>query len=192
MRELTYYIGSSLDGFIAGPAGQADFYLYEGDHPQAINEVYPETVPTAWREPAGISGPPKQFDTVLMGRGTYEAGVATGAPSPYSHLRQFVVSRSMTEAPHPDVELIGENALERVRELKAEDGLGIWLCGGGGLAEELLPEIDRLVVKIHPVIARAGIPLFTGEFAPARFYLTDSRVFDSGVALMTYRTRPPA
>ncbi|GAB2757502.1 dihydrofolate reductase family protein [Amycolatopsis magusensis] len=188
MRELTYYVGQSLDGFIAGPAGQADFYLFEGDHQQAINESYPETVPTAWRDAAGISGPPKQFDTVLMGRGTYEAGVATGAPSPYSHLRQFVVSRSMTASPHEDVELISGDALARVRELKAEDGLGIWLCGGGGLAEELLPEIDQIVVKIHPVIARAGVPLFTGEFAPARFHLADSRVFGSGVALMTYRT----
>lgn len=32
MRKLTYYIGSSIDGFIAGPEGQFDFFAFEGGY----------------------------------------------------------------------------------------------------------------------------------------------------------------
>lgn len=52
---------------------------------QAISQKY-----------AGLEGVPnKVFDTLVMGRGAYEA---TGASvtSPYSHLRQYVVSRALT------------------------------------------------------------------------------------------------
>ncbi len=36
VRELTYYIAVTLDGFIAGPDGQFDAFLYEGDHMAAL------------------------------------------------------------------------------------------------------------------------------------------------------------
>lgn len=92
LRKLTYYVAASLDGFIAGPDGDFSFFALEGDHLTALNEQHPETVPTAWREAAGIDGPNKVFDTVLMGRGTYEMGIKTGSFSPYRHLRQVVFS----------------------------------------------------------------------------------------------------
>lgn len=34
-----------------------------------------------------------------------------------------------------------------------KDGKDIWLCGGGKLAGALRPEIDVLVVKLHPVFS---------------------------------------
>ncbi|MDQ3765636.1 MAG: hypothetical protein M3460_30735 [Actinomycetota bacterium] len=52
--------------------------------------------------------------------------------------------------------------------------------------EHLRPEIDELIIKLHPVVTGLGIPLFTEEFAPLRFKLTEQRIFDSGVLFLTY------
>jgi hypothetical protein len=72
------------------------------------------------------------------------------------------------------------------QRLKEEDGLGIWLCGGGRLAGALLPEIDELVIKQYPVVAGAGIPIFAGAHTPTPFALAGTRTFDSGAVVMTY------
>lgn len=75
-----------------------------------------------------------------------------------------------------------------VRELKAEDSqLDIYLAGGGTLAGALLSEIDRLIVKLYPVVAGAGKQAFGGSaFAPTAFDLTDVTTFDGGNAVLTY------
>jgi dihydrofolate reductase len=186
LRKLTYYVAITIDGFIAAPDGSFDFYLLEGDHMAAITARFPETIPTAFRDAFGITAENDRFDTVLMGRETYEVGVREGITSPYNHLRQLVFTRNLAESPDPTVEVVHGDPLTTVRELKREDGKGIWLCGGGNLAHQLLPEIDELIVKINPMVIGSGIPLFSGEFQHRSFTLTDSQVCQSGVAIMTY------
>lgn len=192
MRKLTYYVATTLDGRIAGPDGGTDFFAVEGDHQAGLNEEFGDTVPEPWRGQLGLSGLTR-FDTVLMGRSTYEAGLRTGSTSPYAHLRQYVFARGGGEPPHPDVEFVSGDALDKVRALKAEDGpLGIWLCGGGTLAAALLPEIDELVLKVQPVVLADGIPLFGGTFSPTAFTLTGTRTFTSGVVALTYAAARPS
>ncbi|MFI5669902.1 dihydrofolate reductase family protein [Streptomyces sp. NPDC051704] len=186
MRKLTYYVGTTLDGFIAGPDGQFDFFPFEGDLAAALLAEYPETIPAPARGPLGLDGVAnKRFDTVLMGRATYEPGLAAGVTSPYPHLEQYVFSRTL--APFdPAVEVVSADPVAFVRDLKQQDGEGIWLCGGANLAGQLLDEIDELVVKRHPIVIGSGIPLFDAPFRPDRFRLTDSRVFNTGAAITTY------
>ncbi|AFU04250.1 MULTISPECIES: dihydrofolate reductase family protein [Nocardia] len=189
MRKLTYYVASTIDGFIATDDGSVDFFPVGGDHGPAITAQYPETLPTKVRESLGIDKRNRYFDTVLMGRKTHDFGVRTGTSSPYSHLKQYVVSTTLPEDPDPDVELIAADPLAKVRELKREPGLGIWLCGGGELAQVLLPEIDQIFLKLYPVLLGHGRSLFgTGPRLPdaARFRVITSRVFEDGVAFMKY------
>ncbi|MER7824832.1 dihydrofolate reductase family protein [Streptomyces sp. NPDC096097] len=186
MRKLTYYVGTTLDGFIAGPDGQFDFFPFEGDLAAALLAEYPETIPAQARGPLGLDGVANQrFDTVLMGRATYETGLATGVTSPYPHLKQYVFSRTLTQL-DPAVEVLATDPVAFVRDLKKQDGAGIWLCGGANLAGQLLEEIDELIIKRHPVVIGSGIPLFDAPFRPDGFKLTDSRVFNSGAAITTY------
>ncbi|QIS05273.1 dihydrofolate reductase [Nocardia brasiliensis] len=189
MRKLTYYVASTIDGFIATDDGSVDFFPVGGDHGPAITAQYPETLPTKVRESLGIDKRNRYFDTVLMGRKTHDFGVRTGTSSPYAHLKQYVVSTTLPEDPDPGVELIATDPLAKVRELKREAGLGIWLCGGGELAQVLLPEIDQIFLKLYPVLLGHGRSLFgTGPRLPdaARFRVITSRVFEDGVAFMKY------
>ncbi|MFI6363844.1 dihydrofolate reductase family protein [Nocardia sp. NPDC050630] len=189
MRKLTYYVASTIDGFIATEEGSVDFFPVGGDHGPAITAQYPETLPTKVREALGIDQRNRYFDTVLMGRKTHDFGVRTGTSSPYSHLRQFVVSTTLPESPDPSVELISGDPLATVRQLKRDNGLGIWLCGGGELAQVLLPEIDQIFLKLYPVVLGRGRSLFgSGPRLPeaARFRVITSRVFEDGVAFVKY------
>ncbi|HLS78521.1 MAG TPA: dihydrofolate reductase family protein [Nocardia sp.] len=189
MRKLTYYVAATIDGFIATEDGSVDFFPVGGDHSQAITAQYPETLPTKVRESLGIAKRNSSFDTVLMGRKTHDFGVRTGTSSPYEHLRQYVVSTTLTESPGVGVELISEDPLGRVRELKKEQGLGIWLCGGGELAQTLLPEIDQIFLKLYPIVLGRGRPLFGGGQRlpkPEQFRVITSRVFEDGVAFLKY------
>ena len=189
MRKLTYYVASTIDGYIAAPDGSVDFFPVGGDHGPAITAQYPETLPTKIREALRIDSGSASFDTVLMGRKTHDFGVKTGTASPYAHLRQYVVSSTLTESPDPAVELISADLTKKVRALKKERGLGIWLCGGGELARALLPEIDQIFLKLYPIVLGGGRPLFgTGGAAvdPLEFRVTTSRVFDDGVAFIKY------
>jgi dihydrofolate reductase len=186
MRKLTYYVAATVDGFIAGPGGEPDFFPIEPDVMAAMNAEQPETVPTRFRAAAGVADAPnRRFDTVLMGRGTYEPALAEGTTSPYAHLEQFVFSRTLAST-DPAVTVVPADPVAFVRELKGRDGLDIWLCGGGRLAGALRPEIDELIVKRYPLIIGTGTPMFGGPFAATGFAVADSRTFDSGAVVVTY------
>lgn len=184
MRKLVYYVGASLDGYIAGPGGEFDFLPVSEQITAWICDRYPETVPTHVRPALGIEDAPnKTFDTVVMGRGSYEPGLAAGVKSPFAHLRQFVVSTTIPDAEDPPVTIVRADPLGVVRSLKEEEGQDIWLCGGGTLAGELLPEIDELIIKRYPVVAGAGIPMIRGNYAPTLFTPTATESLDDGASI---------
>jgi dihydrofolate reductase len=195
MRELTYFVASTLDGFVADPSGgdptdvsPGGFFLSQGDHSEPLLTAYPETLPGAVRDLLGLDAENRVFDTVLMGRRTWEVGRDLGTTNPYPRLRGYVFSTTIGESPDPAVNFVADDPLATVRKLKQDDGLGLWLCGGGRLAETLWPEIDRLVVKVNPVVIGAGVKLFqSDQLDVRRLRLTDHQVYASGVAVLTYR-----
>lgn len=190
MRELKYYVACTVDRFIAAEDGSFDAFLMEGEHMTDLTDELPETVPAHAREASGVKGRANQvFDTILMGRNTYEVGAKFGIVSPYPHLKQYVFSRTMERSLDPAVELVSGDEVSVVRRLKAEAGKDIWLCGGGALAAALHGEIDELILKVNPVLLGAGIPLFAGRVARAQLDLTSVKSYKNGVAVMRYRPR---
>ncbi|HBX82680.1 MAG: dihydrofolate reductase family protein [Propionibacteriaceae bacterium] len=185
MRNLVYYVAVSIDGYIADPTGGFDAFLVEGDHASVVFGEYADALPVHAHAALGIEPPKTRFDTVIMGWNTLTPALNLGISSPYPHLRQIVASR------HPrDVDpaiTVTDDPLAMVRSLKREDGLDVWVCGGGELAGSLLSEIDRLVIKRHPVVFGAGIPLFgNAPYDPHAFALTGTRSFESGVVIEEY------
>ena len=139
-----------------------------------------------------------------MGRRTYEFGYAFGLEpgrAAYPHMRNYVFSRGM---PEPEIQderffLVRDapdqsgDGLDRVRELRESPGSAIYLCGGGAFAETLLRAglIDRIKLKISPVVLGSGVRLFefpdasrTGESRALK--LIASKNYENGVVLQTY------
>jgi len=181
MRKLVYYIGVSLDGYIAGPNAEVDFYPTSDEMANWINARYPETIPTHIRKLIGLDGEENQaFDTLLIGRGTFEPALDIPTTSPYSHLRQYLISSTL-EVDDPNVTVVKEDPIGMVQRLKREESdKDIWLCGGGKLAGTLLSEIDELIIKSYPVIAGTGIAMVSGGFDPTGFVPTNRVSFDNG------------
>lgn len=186
MRKLIYYIACTSDGFIAREDGSVDCFPMAGDHLPHILATYPETIPGYLRAQLDVHGENQYFDTVLMGRSTYEVGTAFGVMNPYPQLRQYVISGTLPAAPDPAVRVVSESPVELVRELKNEDGLDIWLCGGGSLAGSLYEEIDELILKINPVMIGSGKPLFQRANMVKKLTLTNHQTFASGVVIHRY------
>lgn len=187
MRSLVYYVAASLDGFIAAPDGDVSAFGQDPATLSALFELYPETCPVHARKPLGVTSAPRRFDTVVMGRRTHQPALDAGLTSAYPHLRQIVVThRALPDSP---VETVGGDVRTRIRDLMAEPGKDVWLCGGGELAGQLVDEIDELQVKVNPVVLGAGIPLFSGLDRPQPFDHADTRVLPAGVVLLTYRRR---
>ena len=189
MRKLVYYVAITIDGFIARDDGSFDCFLSEGEHLADLSNSFPETIPAHLRGLLGVRAENQRFGAVLMGRATHEVGSRIGVTSPYPHLRQYLFSRRLKESPDQAVELVSEDAVAKVRDLKRQAGKDIWLCGGGELAAQLFPEIDELILKVNPVVIGSGIPLFRGTVAPATLELTDSKSYSNGFVLLHYRVK---
>lgn len=186
MRLLVYLVAISVDGFVAGPGGEFDFFPADPATFADLFEEYPETCPAHAREALGVTATPRHFDTVVMGARTHQPALDAGLTSAYPHLRQYVVTHRQL----PDdstVTRVAGDPLQMVRALKREDGLDIWLCGGGNLAAQLLPEIDELHLKINPVLTGDGTRLVDAGFAPQLLSLTTSRTLSGGVVLSTFK-----
>lgn len=174
-RKLVYYVAISVDHYIAHDDETIGGFLTEGHH---INDYI-----TSLRD----------YDTVLMGRRTYEwgyqFGVEPGQPAPmYSHMKQYVFSQSMPDYKGEQLQVIREDPVTFVRDLKAEEGGAIYLCGGGSLAGYLLAHnlVDTLILKVNPVIFGSGIPVF-GDFSRTlSLSLCDTKIYNNGVMFVHY------
>jgi dihydrofolate reductase len=85
MRRIRYQVACSLDGYIAGPNDEYDWIVMDPDIDfQALMD---------------------QFDTVLMGRRTFEV---TGGGPPWE-MKKIVFSRSLQQEDHPEVTVVSEH-----------------------------------------------------------------------------------
>jgi dihydrofolate reductase len=169
MRRVRYRVAASLDGCIAGPNGEIDWILPE------------PTVDFA----ALYAG----FDTVLLGRRTYELTLQPGAPPWPAGWRIYVFSRTLEPAAHPAVTVVGADAGATVAALRAERGdRDIWLFGGGRLCASLLAArvVDQIEVAVMPVLLGRGIPLVAAEAPRTRLRLTHSDTYPSGIVGLQY------
>ena len=192
MRQLVYYVATTLDGFIAHTDGSFDGFTWGDAFGAELFQHYPETIPAHLHPEGKPPSENKKFDTVLMGRKTYQVGLKEGITSPYPTLDQYVFTRSMSKSPDAQITLVANDAATVVRSLKNQPGMDIWLCGGGELATMLHQAnlIDQLIIKLNPVLFGSGIPLFAGSIAQTELELLESKAFPSGHTILHYSVNP--
>lgn len=176
MRRVRYQVAASLDGYIAGPKGEADWIPMDPD--------------------IDFAALFDQFDTFVMGRRTFEglSGTGGGEGDLFSGKKVVVVSRTLRPADHPGVEVVSERLEETVAALRKEEGKDIWLFGGGLLFRSLLDLglVDTVEVAVIPVLLGEGVPLLPTPAPRAALRLTGHRVYEkSGIVLLEYAVEAP-
>ncbi|HEV8356292.1 MAG TPA: dihydrofolate reductase family protein, partial [Gemmatimonadales bacterium] len=130
------------------------------------------------------------FDTVLLGRKTYEATRKQGGASTMSGMKAYVVSRTLPQADCPDA-TVTDKPVETLAALKAAPGKDIWLFGGGSLFQSLLELglVDAVEVAIIPVLLGGGVPLLPHPARLAKLKLVKHRVYEkTGTVSLEYAT----
>jgi dihydrofolate reductase len=152
----------------------------------------------------GVEGPeylswlgdqPEADHTVLMGANTYRLMsdlAAAGEPGTeaLAGLSKIVFSSTLTEPlTWPNTRLISADAVEAVRELKADGSEAMRTLGSVSLCRSLLSAglVDRLRVVVFPVITGStGKDRVYDGYPDVSLEMVGSRVFDGRLQLLEY------
>ena len=176
MRRIRYSVACSLDGYIAGPKGEADWITMDPEID--FNAIFSE------------------FDTLLIGRKTFEAmGKYGGGGGGMPGVKSIILSRTMRPADYPKLTIFGDNSERQIAGLKEQPGKDIWLFGGGELFRSLLEAglVDSVEVGVMPVLLGGGIPLLPAPARQAKLKLIKQTVYKtSGIIGLEYAVEKPA
>lgn len=170
-RKLFLNIAMSMDGYIANLDDDLSF-LSIVEKP-GEDYGYVEFIST--------------IDTVIIGRKTYD-WVSKNVGFPHTDKETFVITRCPKPKKNKIVFYTGD-LIKLVRSLKVKKGHGIF-CDGGAEIVNLLFEnklIDELIISIIPVLLGNGKKLFNDGRPEQKLILTNSKIFDSGLAQLHYQ-----
>jgi class 3 adenylate cyclase/dihydrofolate reductase len=134
---------------------------------------------------------------LLLGRVTYEIFAAFWPTAPKDEgfadrmnaIPKYVVSTRLRETTWQNTTIIGEHEVARIAELQEQDGGDIYLNGSADLLDSLIPYdlIDEYRIMVFPVLLGSGKRLFAEATDVSHLKLAETRTFESGVTVLTYR-----
>jgi dihydrofolate reductase len=170
MRRVRYSVAMSLDGYIAGLKGEFDWIPMDPD--------------------IDFGALFKNYDTVLMGRKSYEAAQRQGSGA-MPGMKTYVFSKTLRQDDCRDA-IVSADPKAIVTDLKKKKGKDIWLFGGGELFRSLLALglVDEVEVGLVPVLLGRGLPMLPSPAEFAKLKLTSHRVYEkTGTVLLRYAVR---
>ena len=184
MRTVTYSMGVSLDGYIAGPDGDITA-------PPPDEEIF-----------RFVTGEIRQVGVHLLGRKLYETMLywetADQDPSLDDSMLEWaalwkalpkVVFSATLPAVQGNARLASGGVAEEIERLRAGPAEGDIAIGGAALAAEAatLGLIDEYRARVYPVLAGGGIPFFPQRGRRVDLELVETRTFGSGVLYLRHR-----
>jgi dihydrofolate reductase len=183
MAKLIYSMGVSVDGFIAGPAGEIDWSAPDAELHRFHNEQTGEL---------GAS---------LLGRRLYEDMLpwetVESNPSADEHMLEFAriwkalpktVFSTTLERVQGNATLASEGVADEAERFRGAPGRDVSV-GGAGLAATLtrLRLIDEYRMFVSPVVLGGGTPYFPPLEKRIELELLETRIFGSRVVYLRYR-----
>ncbi|HYH89680.1 MAG TPA: dihydrofolate reductase family protein [Solirubrobacteraceae bacterium] len=130
----------------------------------------------------------RDADGLLLGRVTYE-GFAAAWPSrsgdpfadKFNAMPKYVVSSTLERAEWNNSTIIDDDAIERVRALRADQNLLVW--GSPTLVQALMEHdlVDEYVLLMSPLVRAKGIRLFRDGGEQHGLQITEATVLGGGM-----------
>lgn len=208
MRKLVLKMSMSLDGFVAGPDGSADWVF--GADPEARAWAV-ETIGNASLHIMGsrsfqamapywptstlpFAAPMNQIPKAVFSR---QGPAVLKAAATSEQLRAALDQAGDTQSRElpPGAEswaqayVASGDLREEITRLKAEDGKPIVAHGGASFARSLIAHnlVDEYALTVHPIALGEGLAIFSGLPAPRPLQRVSSKAFPGGVVALVYR-----
>ncbi|HSN48986.1 MAG TPA: dihydrofolate reductase family protein [Flavobacterium sp.] len=186
MRNLIFFMHTSLDGFVAGPNGEMDWIKFD----DALFDF--------------VGTMTDQADTALYGRVTYEmmqsywpkAGEKPNATKHdiahstwYNNVSKVVLSTTIQENGLHNTKVISDHLSDNINKIKQQDGKNIIIFGSPAASQSLLNEglVDEFWLFVNPIILGQGMPLFKDISGTTKLKLEASKTFACGVIALHYK-----
>ena len=216
MRKLVLKMSVSIDGFVAGPNGEADWVFRSMDE-----EAARWTVDTLWEAGLHLMGSRTYYDMAAWWPTSTEvfALVMNEIPKAVATTRtaaDLFTNRATTQAvkdamqarqttasvtPTPEVArswshpmVLAGDLSEEIAHLKQQPGKDIFAHGGANFARSLvkLGLIDEFCLLVHPVALGSGLAIFANLPCPIPLQLVSSTKIPGGTVAQVYRPIPAA
>jgi dihydrofolate reductase len=185
MRNLIFFMHTSLDGFVAGLNGEMDWIKLD-------DELF-DFVATMT----------ENADTALYGRVTYQmmesywpkAGEKPNASKHdiehskwYNKVSKVVLSKTMNETGLFNTKVIGDQLKDNIDKIKKQEGKNILIFGSPSASNSLLSLglIDEFWLFVNPILLGKGKPLFKDINESIKLKLVETKTFPCGVIALHY------
>ena len=208
MRELILKMSMTLDGFVAGPKGEAE-WIFGSD--QEADAWVLETVSNASLHIMGsrsfhdmaaywptstlpFAAPMNQIPKAVFSK----QGPAVLKAAATTKVFRDALDRAgdtQTEQLQPGAEswvkayVASGDLADEIAKLKAKDGKPIVAHGGASFARSLIAQnlVDEYALVVHPIALGKGLPIFSDLPAPRPLKLVSSKAFPGGTVAQIYR-----
>lgn len=146
MRPVYFYGAMSLDGYLSDEKDNLQWLFDTNLDGQSTYEAFEQ-----------------KFDTLVMGRVTYETTLTLlGDGAPFYPGKEKVIFSQTKTGMIDEGRYVNDDPVTVVQALRQRSGSGIWIVGGGEILTALLTAglVDDLWVQIAPVLLGRGKRLF--------------------------------
>lgn len=182
MRKVSVFNFLTLNGYYKGPVEDISWHRHEGEESRFSEESL------------------RHGNILLFGRVTYEM-MAAWWPGPdaissmpvvakgMNEAEKIVFSRTLQRAEWSNTRVVKGDLVEEVLQMKQAPGKDMTILGSGTIITQLADAglIDEYQVMIDPVAIGEGTPMFHQLKHKLDLKLTDTKVFKSGVVLLSYK-----